>query len=138
MITPEDIKEIMGRKAKEVCDTVVEDNRANATDEKVMQFIVVSLPYSAMNKTVGEDDDWWVDMTVVYEAYVADKKSANKPNRTDSKAMKKLRQDIFGLFPIVDEEKGVKITRPRTIINSASDGRAFHFTRIQARMTTMV
>lgn len=138
MITPEDVKEVLGRRALTVCDTVVEDNRPNATDEKLTQFIVVSLPYASVNKTIGESDDWWIDMTVVYEVYVADTKVAKKPNRTSSKAMKALRKKIFELFPIVDMELGIKITTPRTIVNSASDGNAYHYTRIQAKMTTLV
>lgn len=138
MIAVEDIKELMGRNAVLVCDTVVEDNRPNATDDKVTQFIVVSLPYSQQNKTISENDDWWVDMTVSFEIYVADKKSANKPNRTNSKTMKRLREQLLGLFPIVDIGLGVKLTNPRTVINSSSDGNAYHYTRVQARMTTMV
>lgn len=138
MITPEQVKRLMGRNALKVCKTVVEDNRHNATDEKLTQFIVVSLPYAAVNKMMSEDDDWWVDMTVVFEVYVADKKSARKPNRTDSDTMESLRVSLMALFPIVDTSAGIKLTRPRTIINSASDGNGYHYTRIQAKMTTMV
>lgn len=138
MITQEDIKKVMGRSALTICDYVFEDNRPNASDERLTQFIVVTLPYSAMNKIVGECDDWWIDMTVVYDIYVADLKSAKKPNRTNSDVMKDLRQKCYALFPIVDSELGIKITRPRTVINSASDGNSYHYTRIQAKMTTMV
>lgn len=128
----------MGRRALNVCNVVVEDNRPNATDEKLTQFIVVSLPYASMNRILGEADDWWVDMTVVFDVYVADLKSAKKPNRTDSPTMEALRQRLYSQFPIVDRTLGIKITTPRTVVNSASDGNAYHYTRIQAKMTTLV
>ena len=58
MITPEDIRKAMGKQAKRVCKSVFEQDRPNATTEKLTEFIVVSLPYSEVNRTMGEDDDW--------------------------------------------------------------------------------
>lgn len=138
MIAPEDIKEVMGRRALSACDLVFEDNRPNASDEKLDKFIVVSLPYSPANRTMGENDDWWLDLTVVFEIYVADRKSARKPNRTNSPVMKAIRNRLQEVFPIVDYSLGIKIVRPRTVINSSSDGNGYHFSRIQAKMTTLV
>lgn len=138
MIEAEDILQVMGREAKKVCANVVPLNRPNATDSKLSEFIVVSIPYSVMNKTLGESDDWWIDETVVFEIYVADKKSARNPKQADLPVMKSLRSSLRALFPIVDYSLGIKITRPRTIIPSASDGDGYHYSRIQARMTTMV
>ena len=56
--------------------------------DKLTQFIVVSLPYSVSNKMLGEDDDWWLDMTVVFDIYVADKKTASNPKVFDMRPMK--------------------------------------------------
>jgi hypothetical protein len=138
MITPEDIRKAMGKQAKKVCKSVFEQDRPNATTEKLTEFIVVSLPYSEVNRTLGENDDWWLDQTVVYEIFVADKKSAANPKQLDDKAMKRLREDLFATFPIVDHNQGFKIVRPRTVIPASSDGNGYHYTRIQAKMTTMV
>ena len=138
MITPEDILEVMGRHASTVCAKVFPQERPNAVTEKLSAFIVVSLPYSEVNRTVGEDDDWWLDETVVFEVYVADLKSAQSPKRFDIPTMKTLREGIRGLFPIVDTTLGIKLTRPRTVVNASSDGNGYHYSRIQARMTTMV
>lgn len=138
MITPEEILELMGRRASTVCAQVYPQERPNAVTEKLTSFIVVSLPYSEVNRTVGEDDDWWLDETVVFEIYVADLKSAQSPKRLDLRTMKTLRNELRALFPIVDKTLGIKLTRPRTVVNASSDGNGYHYTRIQARMTTMV
>ena len=135
MITPEDIRKAMGRQAMTVCKKVFPQDRPNAVTEKLTEFIVVSLPYSFVNRMLGEDDDWWVDITVVYEIFVADNKTAADPKRLDDDKMKSA---LFGTFPLVDRELGIKITRPRTVIPASSDGNGYHYTRIQAKMTTMV
>ena len=137
MITPEDILEVMGKRARTVCQKVYPNERPNAVTEKLTEFVVVSLPYSESNKMIAEDDDWWLDETVVFDIYVADKKNANDPKLFDIKRMKALREGIKALFPITDAI-GIKITRPRTVVNSSSDGNGYHYSRIQARMTTMV
>lgn len=138
MITPEDILELMGTRAREVCRTVFPQERPNAVTEKLSEFLVVSLPYSSSNRLLGEDTDWWIDMTVVFEAYVRDRKSASEPKLFDLKKMRTLREGIRALFPIVDYGLGVKMTRPRTVVNASSDGHGYHYTRIQAKLTTMV
>lgn len=128
----------MGKQAKTVCSKVYPQDRPSAVTEKLTEFIVVSLPYSGVNRTLGENDDWWYDLTVVYEIFVADKKSASNPKRIDDEAMKRLREGLRNTFPLVDYDLGIKITRPRTVINASSDGNGYHYTRIQAKMTTMV
>lgn len=136
MIEAEDIQKVMGRQAKKVCDKVFQD-RPNASTTKLDAFIVVSLPYSESNRTIGEADDWWLDETVCFEIYVVDKKSASSPKEPNSELMRTLRSGLKALFPIVDTTIGIKITRPRTVINFSSDGNGYHYSRIQAKMTTM-
>ena len=138
MIEAEDILEVMGKQAKKVCSKVYPQERPNATTNKLTQFIVVSLPYSESNKILGEDDDWWLDMTVVFEIYVADDKTAADPKQFDTKTMRSLRSQVKALFPIVDDNLGISITRPRTVVTASSDGNGYHYSRIQAKMTTMV
>ena len=138
MIEAEDILEVMGKQAKKVCNKVYPQERPNASTDKLTEFVVVSLPYSESNKTVGEDDDWWLDETVVFEIYVADDKSAANPKQLNTKRMKYLRSAIRALFPIVDTTIGIKITRPRTVVNASSDGNGYHYSRVQAKMTTLV
>ena len=138
MITPEDIRRVMGIQARRVCDNVFPQERPNAVTDRLTEFIVVSLPYSFVNRMMGEDDDWWLDLTVVYEIYVADRKSASDPKLVDDPTMKRLRQALLGTFPLVDKEQGFKIVRPRTVVPATSDGNGYHYTRIQAKMTTMV
>jgi len=138
MIAPEDILEVMGLQARTVCSKVFPQERPNAVTDKLSEFIVVSLPFSESNKMLGEDDDWWIDITVAIEIYVADNKTASNPKLLNTERMKTLRNNMRDLFPMVSKEFGFKITRPRIVINDSSDGNGYHFTRIQAKLTTMV
>lgn len=137
MITPEDILETMDKEAQKVCSRTFLQERPNATDSKLTEFIVVSMPYSTVNKTLGENDDWWLDVTVVFEIFVADRKTSQNPKEFNNPAMKRLRTALFGLFPIIVPNQ-YKIDFPRTVIPASSDGNGYHYTRIQAKMTTMV
>lgn len=137
MITPEDIKKIMGRRAKTVCPNVLEE-RPRATTEELGSFIVVLLPYSPVNRLLSEVGDWWMDMTVVFDIYAKDIVTAKFPNRPDSDTLESLRTGVLGLFPIVDREVGLKIVRPRVVVNSASVDDDYHYTRVQAKLTTMI
>ena len=128
----------MGQQAKTVCSQVYPQNRPNAVTTRHNVYVVVALPYSPVNKTLGEDDDWWIDQTVVFEIYVADKKAAANPKEYDFKTMKTLRKNLRARFPIMDGESRFKITRPRTVIIGSSDGNGYHYSRVQAKMTTMV
>lgn len=136
MITPEDILETMDLRAQTVCKRTFLQDRPSATDSKLKEFIVLSLPYSPTNKTMGEDDDWWIDVTVVFEIFVADRKNNQNPKEFNQPAMKELRKKVFDLFPIITDK--FKIVRPRTVIPASSDGNGYHYTRIQAKLTTMV
>ena len=138
MLEPEDILKVMGTEAKKVCAKVYPQERPSAVTDSLKQFIVVSLPYSESNKMLGEDDDWWLDETVAFEIYVADKKSASDPRLFDLGTMQSLRERLKALFPIFEDSNRFCITRPRTVINASSDGNGFHYSRIQAKMTTMV
>jgi hypothetical protein len=137
MLEPEDVLKVMGREARKVCEKVFTD-RPNASTDGLSQFIVVSMPYSVVNRMLGEDDDWWLDQTVVFEIYIANKGGANNPKEYDLPTMRRLRSQLREIFPIVDRELGFKITRPRTVYSASSDGNGYHSTRVQARMTTMV
>jgi len=138
MVTPEDVLETMDKAAQNVCTRTFLQERPNATDAKLTEFVVVSLPYSTSNKTLGESDDWWLDMTVVFEIFVADRKTRSNPKEFNQPAMKRLRNALLELFPIEEENGLFKIDYPRTVIPASGDGNGYHYTRIQAKMTTMV
>ena len=127
----------MDLEAKKVCPRTFLQERPNATDSKLTEYIVVSLPYSASNKMMGEDDDWWWDMTVCFEIFVADRKTNQNPKEFNLPTMKRLRTELEALFPIVKVGR-YKIVRPRVVIPASSDGNGYHYTRIQAKLTTMV
>lgn len=137
MITPEDILETMDKEAQKVCERTFLQERPNATDSKLTSFVVCSMPYSTVNRTLGENDDWWMDVTVCFEIYVADRKTAQNPKEFNGPAMKQLRKQLMGVFPIVVPGE-YKIDFPRTVIPASSDGNGYHYTRIQAKLTTMV
>ena len=124
----------MDLESRKVCENTFLQERPNATDPKL---IVVSLPYSTSNKTMGETDDWWIDLTVVFEIFVADRKTNQSPKEFNQPVMKELRKSLFEQFPMV-RQCMFKIVRPRTVIPASSDGNGYHYTRIQAKLTTMV
>ena len=126
----------MDKEAQKVCKRTFLQ-RPNATDSKLTEFIVVSMPYSFVNRTLGENDDWWLDVTVVFEIFVADRKTSQNPKEFNNPAMKRLRTALMGIFPIIVPNQ-YKIDFPRTVIPASSDGNGYHYTRIQAKMTTMV
>ena len=67
MLTPEDILQIMDERVSSKMNVrTFLNKRPEAVDKKVEEFVVVALPYSASNRTIG-DDDWWIDMTVTFE-----------------------------------------------------------------------
>jgi hypothetical protein len=135
MITPEDILETMDLEAQKVCAKTFLQERPSATDSKLKEFIVLSMPYSESNKTISEDDDYWKDITVVFEIFVADRKTNQNPKEFNQPAMKKLRKSLLEIFPIVRDN--FKIFAPRMVIPASSDGNGYHYTRIQAKFTTM-
>lgn len=138
MLTPEDILQIMDERVSSKMNVrTFLNKRPEAVDKKVEEFVVVALPYSASNRTIG-DDDWWIDMTVTFEIFVADRKAASNTTEPNVPRMKELRLQLNGIFPIVDKRVGIKITRPRTVTPASSDGEGYTYTRIQAKMTTMV
>ena len=131
----------MGRQVKGICQRVIPQDRPNAVTEKMTNFIVVSLPYSETYGLMGESDEarnWWLNITVVYEIFVADRKNADGPKELDDKTMERFRKQVFDTFPLCDTEKGFKIVSPRTVISASSDGNGYHYTRIQAKVTTLV
>lgn len=138
MIQTEDISEVMDLRAQSICKRTFLQERPNAVTEPLDEFIVVSLPYSEVNRTMGETDDWWLDMTVVYEIYVADRQTASNPKELNVPRMKALKEAVRSLFPIIDDERRFKIVRPRVVVPASSDGNGYHYCRIQAKMTTMV
>ncbi len=138
MLTPEDILEVMDLRVSSAMNVrTFLNRRPNAVDKKIEEFVVVALPYSASNRTIG-DDDWWIDMTVTFEIFVVDRKVASSTLEPNVPRMKELRLMLDDIFPIVDKELGFKITRPRTVMPASSDGEGYTYTRIQAKMTTMV
>lgn len=137
MVSVEDILRLMDERAKSVCSRTYLQERPNAVTSPLKEFIVVSIPYSESRKTIGADD-WWLDQTVCFEIYVADRKTAENPKDFNQPSMKRLRSAVYSLFPIIDTTLGVKITTPRTVIPASSDGNGYHYTRIQGKMTTMV
>ncbi len=139
MLTPEDILQVMDESVVSAMNIrTFLNKRPDAVDRKLTEFVVVALPYSAANRMLGENDDWWIDMTVTFEIFVADRKAASDTSEPNVPRMKALRLMLDGIFPIKNKEVGIKITRPRTVTPASSDGEGYTYTRIQAKMTTMV
>lgn len=111
-------------------------DRPTAVSEKTQTFIVVDIPSYISNREMDRSGDFgYYTMTATIDVFVRDKQSALKVGQVDIVKMDTLLKKVLGLFPIEDTERSVFVSNPRTIL-SASDGNGFHYTSIQARLTT--
>ena len=107
-------------------------------------FLVVSLPGTITNQiigedgTVGEDDFDWSDATLAIEIFVKDDVKASNPNEVSIIAVNTYTEQLKSLFPMVDYTLGVEAVKPKVVIPAHSDGNGFHYTRVHARISTMV
>lgn len=111
-------------------------DRPKSVGTKTNTFIVVDIPNYIANREIDKSGafDYFVT-TATIDVFVRDKLTAQRTEMLDVLTMDKLLKKTLEKFPIVDEERGVRVTNPRVIL-SASDGEGFHYTSIQARLTT--
>lgn len=111
-------------------------DRPTAVAEKTNTFIVVDVNNYISNREINRSGDYnYYVTTASVDLFVRDKKTAQKVEQVNIVKMDELLKKVLNRFPIVDKERGVMISNPRTIL-SASDGEGFHYTSIQARLTT--
>lgn len=117
-------------------DAVYIADRPTAVLPKTDTFIVVDIPSFINNREMDRNGDFgYYTMTATIDIFVRDKQTAQKVGQVNIIKMDTLLKKILSLFPIEDKERGVLVSNPRTIL-SASDGNGFHYTSIQARLTT--
>lgn len=111
-------------------------DRPKAVAEKTKSFIVVDIPNYVSNRELNRDGSYnYYVTTASIDLFVRDKMTAQRVEMLDINKMDELLKQILEKFPIKDEEHEIFVTNPRVIL-SASDGDGFHYTSIQARLTT--
>lgn len=136
MVNIKDYLQALYEAVQGCADAVYIADRPTAVSEKTGTFIVVDIPSYISNREMDRSGDYdYYVATATIDIFVKDKKSAQKVGQVDIVKMDALLKKVLALFPIEDTERNVFVSNPRTIL-SASDGNGFHYTSIQARLTT--
>ncbi len=136
MVNIKDYTQAMYEAVKGCADAVYIADRPTAVSDKTDTFIVVDIPSYINNREMDRSGDFgYYVTTATIDLFVRDKKTSQKVGQVDIVKMDKMLKALMGVFPIKDTERGVLIYNPKTIL-SASDGNGFHYTSIQARLTT--
>lgn len=116
------------------------NERASATKDKQDKFLVVSLPSRVTNKEIGgaNSEFNWSETTTVFNLFVKDDISASNPNESAIISLNDFVDELIKLFPIVDYDNEVILSKPTIVIPAKSDGNGFHYTRVHAELSTMV
>lgn len=113
-------------------------DRPEAVDTSIDRFMVVYLPSGIRNREVsGAKSAFnWSNCTVSFEVFVRDSMKAASPNEPAVMDIDELVDNLMSVFPIVDRTNDIVISTPRIVIPSSSDGNGFHYSRINASLTT--
>lgn len=136
MINLKDYIQALYEAVQGVADAVYIADRPTAVLPKTDTFIVVDIPSYISNREMDKTGDFgYYVTTATIDLFVRDKQTAQKVGQVNILKMDTLLKKLLELFPIKDEERSVLVSNPRVIL-SASDGNGFHYTSIQARLTT--
>lgn len=119
-----------------IADKVYVADRPKAVADKTKSFIIVDLPSYVSNRELNRDGSFnYYVTTATIDLFVRDKLTAQRVEMLDINKMDELLKKLLEVFPIKDKEHSIFVYNPRVIL-SASDGEGFHYTSIQARLTT--
>lgn len=133
MITGRDILQEMYGAVKGICDETFLIERPASTSDNLQSFIVCTLSSGIYDEVIGNGEYNFFTTTAQFEIYVRDKTSSKNLNAVNINVVGKKVKALKSLFPIITEH--VEITTPRETLN-ISDGKQFHCTIIQAKLTT--
>lgn len=113
-------------------------SRPTALDTAITQFLVVYLPSGIREREIGGHSGGydWSTCTVAFEVFVRDNMKASIPNDADIPSIDTIIDALMDVFPIVDREHDVVISKPRIVIPASSDGNGFHYSRLHASLST--
>lgn len=139
MVSIKEILQGLKDKALTVCSKVYTQERPTATDDGLASFIVVSVPTSLYEEIEGMSIGWWTHTAVQFEIYTKDKATAANPNQMNIPKSDSMFCDIMNLFPFTIQGQDVvyNVKSPEVLLVGRSDGNGFHFTLIQATLTTI-
>lgn len=139
MVSVKEILHGLKQKALTVCDNVCEQERPSATDSKLKEFVVVSIPVAIHEGVIGAVLDWWVHTTVEFEVYIKDKATSKNPNQMDIPRSDEIMRGLLDIFPFKIEgtDHTYNIFDPTVLYVGRTDNNGYHKTLIQATLTTI-
>lgn len=115
------------------------EERPSAVEDRPDEFMVLSLPSSLRNEEISYDGRYnWYESEATIEIFTRDDISADNPNEMAVVRLCELSDKLRGLFPIRDEAHSILLTRPTVVIPAHTDGDGFHYTRLNARLSSLV
>lgn len=134
MITGRDILQDMYKAVKGICDETFLLERPASASDSLESFIVCALPAGIYNETMGDKGDYNYYTTIAqFEVYVRDKTSSKNLNAVNINLLDDKAKAVKNLFPIITEH--CTFSTPTETLR-ISDGKQFHCTIIQARVST--
>ena len=135
MVKVEDLYKAMYYPLSDVGMVYLQD-RTSAVKYSTDEFLVVELPSGISEVEMGQDGEYGLYSTTAQVlVFVKDNISASNPNQLSVTRLSELCEAVMGKFPIVDKERDVTLSKPRLMINAASDERGFHYSVIQSKLT---
>ncbi len=135
MVKVEDLYKAMYYPLSDVGKVYLQD-RPSAVKDSTDEFLVVELPSGISEVEMGQDGEYGLYSTTAQVlVFVKDNISASNPNQLSVTRLSELCAAVMGKFPIVDKERDVTLSKPRLMINAASDERGFHYSVIQSKLT---
>lgn len=135
MVNVEDLYKAMYYPLSEIGKVYLQD-RPSAVKKSAGEFLVAELPSAISDMEIAQDGEYGLyETTAQILVFVKDETSASDPNRLPVTRLSELCAAVMGKFPIVDKARGVTISKPRLMINAASDERGFHYSVIQGKLT---
>lgn len=134
MITSRDILQDMYEAVKGICDKTFLIDRPASTSDTLQSFIVCNIPSSIDNREMNDSGEYnYYTAQASFDVYVRDKTSSKNINAVDIKTLDEKVRAVKSLFPIITER--CTFSNPSELI-TVTDGKQFHCTIIQAKVST--
>ena len=133
MVRFDDIYKTLNTHLGGIVDASYPKDRPESVQDKVQSFIVISMPSMIDMPLVGSND-YNTDLEI--EVFVRDKNTKASPNLIRLETIENKMQLLFDKFPYRFTD--FKVGKPKIMFHGKDDGKGFHYSLIQAQITTFV
>lgn len=133
MINIEDIYKTLYDQFKGICGKTYIQDRPRAVEEKVTDFLVISISSPIRNEEIDDRGTYDEYRGIVSLAiFVRDTVKASNPNELNIKTMSARLADVSGKIPLASN--GIKLTKPMVDISESDEG-GFHYALITTNLS---